>query len=348
MYIQSAAQISSQQPLSEAWFDTPILHDTVYVRAIEPNYKDYLEPNMARRMGKILKRAIVTARTAVQQSGGAMPDAIISATGLGCIESTEIFLEAMIRDGEELLPPTHFMQSTHNTISSQISIDMKCRGYNSTYMQKGVSFENALLDAYLQLSAGRLKTALVGGYDELTPHYQIILSRLGYWRANGENVRLQRGEEAFASETSVSFMLSAEKNADSICQINNLDILYKPSIETLQSALNELLRKENLSIHDIDVVMTGMSGHKANDDVYRSIVPHLFGDKTLAVYKPVFGESYTASAIGLYVAATCLHKQRIPDYMLLDKNRVNTPVKTILFYNQYENKNHAFTLLTKC
>jgi len=179
VYIQSAAQISVQQPLSDAWFDEPIIHDTVYVRAIEPNYRDYIEPSKLRRMGKILKRAIVTAQVAANNSGIAMPDAIISGTGLGCIENTEIFLEAMVRNGEELLQPTYFMQSTHNTIGSIASIDMKCHGYNNTYTHKGVSFENALLDAYLQFTAGRIKTALVGGYDEMTA--KISINFKSYW-----------------------------------------------------------------------------------------------------------------------------------------------------------------------
>lgn len=348
VYIQSAEQISAQQPLSDAWFESPIMHESVYVRAIEPNYKEFLEPNQARRMGKILKRAIVCARTAVKNSGIVMPNAIISGTGLGCIESTEIFLEAMVRNGEELLQPTHFMQSTHNTIGSMISIDLKCHGYNSTYLQKGLSFENALLDAYLQFSEGRIKSALIGGYDEMTPKYQLMLSRIGYWRANGEGVHLKRDEETFASETSVSFMLCSKKNEKSICKIAGIDILYQPNVEDLQSALNELLRKNQLSIHDVDAVMIGINGNKENDTVYYQNIPFLFDKKPLLIYKHIFGESFTVSGLGIYAAATCLKRQRIPKHIFLNENDDIHYLKTILFYNQYEGKNHALTLLTSC
>jgi len=348
IYIQSAEHISVQQPLSDAWFDSPIMHEKVYVRAIEPNYKEFLDPIQARRMGKILKRAIVTARIATKNSGITMPDSIISGTGLGCVESTEIFLETMVKNGEELLQPTHFMQSTHNTIGSLIGIDMKCHGYNSTYTQKGVSFENALLDALLQLSEGKIKSALVGGYDEMTPKYQLMLSRVGYWRADRDGVSLKRGEETFASETSVSFMLSSEKKETSICRINNVDILYKPSIDELKFALSELLKKHNLSIDDVDAVMLGISGNKANDEIYNNTAKILFPKKPLAIYKHIFGESYTASGLGIYVVATCLKKQRIPKHLLLNGNEDINQVKTILFYNQDEGKTHALTLLTLC
>ena len=340
VFIQSVEHISIQQPLSDVWFDEPIVYDSVYVRAVEPNYKEYIEPYKARRMGKILKRAIVTANVAVKKSGISVPDAIISGTGLGCIENTGIFLEAMLRNGEELLQPTYFMQSTHNTIGSLISIDMKCHGYNSTYTHKGVSFENALLDAYLQFAEGRIKTALVGGYDEMTPNYHLLLSRIGYWRAHSENVTLKKGEEAFAGETSVSFILSSEKNENTICRIDEIHLLYKPSVNDFKKLLN--------SINDIDAVIVGVSGNKENDEVYFRNVPVLFPDKPLVGYKHVFGESYTASGLGMYAAATCLRKQRIPQHLLLNGGKEINNVKTLALYNHWEDKNHSLILLTSC
>jgi 3-oxoacyl-(acyl-carrier-protein) synthase len=296
-------------------------------------------------MGKILKRAIVTARTAVKNSGIAMPDAIISGTGLGCLENSEVFLEAMVFNGEELLQPTHFMQSTHNTIGSLVSIDMKCHGYNNTYMHKGLSFENALFDSYLQFAEGRIKTALVGGYDEMTPKYQLFLSRIGYWRAHREDVVVKKGAESFASETSVSFMLSSEKDEETICRIGGLNILYKPSENDLQLAMQELLKQNACSIDDVDAVVVGISGNPNNDEVYRHNAT-LFAGKPLVGYKHIFGESYTASGLGMYVAVTCLRKQHTPQHLLLNDSEEIHGVKTLLLYNQSEGKNHSFTLLT--
>ncbi len=347
VYIESAEHISIQQPLSDTWFDDPILYNSIYVRAVEPNYKEHLEPSQARRMGKILKRAIVTSRAAVKNSSISMPDAIISGTGLGCIENTEIFLEAMVRNGEELLQPTHFMQSTHNTISSLIGIDMKCHGYNNTYVHKGVSFESALLDAYLQFSEGRIKSALIGGYDEMTPSYFLLLSRIGYWRPNTEGTMLKRGEEAFAGETSVSFMLNAEKTVQSICRIGGINILYKPSAKTLQNALTKLLQQNDCTLNDIDAIMVGINGNKNNDRVYEESASTLFPDKPLIGYKHIFGESYTASGLGIYTATTCLKKQHIPKHLLLNTEKEIVNPKRILFYNQIEEKNHSFILLEK-
>ena len=160
IYIRSAAQISVQKPLCEDWMTDPIPHSGEYLRSQDPDFKQFLNPMQARRMGLILKRAIAVSLTALKDVGIECPDAIFTGTGLGCMENTENFLSAMCRDGEEMLPPTYFMMSTHNTISSAVAILLRCNGYNCTYSQKDISFESALLDAFIQLQAGRMATPL--------------------------------------------------------------------------------------------------------------------------------------------------------------------------------------------
>ena len=66
------------------------------------------------------------------------------------------------------MKPTHFMQSTHNTISSLLAIRFKCHGYNATYSHRGASLESALMDAYMQIALGDIDNALVGWFDEKT------------------------------------------------------------------------------------------------------------------------------------------------------------------------------------
>ncbi|MDR1865458.1 MAG: beta-ketoacyl synthase chain length factor [Bacteroidales bacterium] len=348
VYIRAAAQISIQEPLSDEWFGNPLRYDRVYVRAQEPDYKLFLAPGKLRRMGKVLRRAVVSAQAALRQAGIAMPGAIVSATGLGCIENTEIFLKALLSDGREFLHPACFMQSTHNTIGSLIAIELNCHGYNTTYAHKGASFESALLDAYLQCRSGSIPSALVGGYDEMTPDYHLMLSRIGYWRADGEGVLLRRGEEAFAGETSVSFVLTSEKNDRALCRLAAVEMLYRPSMDGLQDALERMLQQNGYTLDDVDAVLTGVSGNRENDGVYREIIRSLFPGKPTAIYKHVFGESYTASGLGIYAAAVCLHRGSIPQHLLLHPSGGAKNVRRILCYHQYENKNHSFVLLTSC
>lgn len=341
IYLLAAKQISVQPPLTDEWMDAPIRYREPYVQAIDPDYKRYFAPNVARRLGKILKRAMLTARLVREASGVANPDAIITGTGLGCIESTEAFLNALVRGGEELLTPTHFMQSTHNTISSLIAIDAGCKGYNSTYAHKGISLECALADAFTQLECSRIQTALVGAHDEMTPTYFTLLKRTGY---------LGRTPGGFSGEVALSMMLAATRSKNALCRLRGVEMAYGPAnSDAPRQALTRLLQRARCSPNEIDAVMTGLSGLPANDQVYARICPELLPNKNLLRYKHLFGEAYTAPGLGLYAAAVCLYRQRIPAHLFVDHKRgEQRGVGHILCYNQLEEKNHAFILLSPC
>ena len=227
IYIRSAAQ----KPLCEDWMTDPIPHSGEYLRSQDPDFKQFLNPMQARRMGLILKRAIAVSLTALKDAGIECPDAIFTGTGLGCMENTENFLSAMCRDGEEMLPPTYFMMSTHNTISSAVAILLRCHGYNCTYSQKDISFESALLDAFIQLQAGRMGNALVGSHDETTPDTYRLLRGAGYF-----------DDTVTAAEASSAFVLSADSGSLSLskgplCELADVQILHSPA--NLESIVKE-------------------------------------------------------------------------------------------------------------
>ena len=141
--------------------------------------RDYIKPMEARRMGKLMKASLLSSLKALKLAGVECPDAIITGTALGCWENSEALLMQMLEEGEVMLSPTNFMQSTHNTISSNIAIRLGCHGYNVTYTQSDDSLEWALRDARLLLQSGRYKTILVGCHDETTPLYRSLMARLG-------------------------------------------------------------------------------------------------------------------------------------------------------------------------
>lgn len=284
VYIKAATQISMQQPLSEAWMTAPVEHTEPYVRSLDPNFRDWLNPLESRRMGKILKRALVTAQKVMHDSGVQQPDAVITGTGLGCIENTELFLDQLCREGEEMLKPTYFMQSTHNTISSLISIHDHLHGYNTTYSHKSVSFDSALLDAFTQLRLGDIQTALVTGNDEMTPSYFNILQRAGYVGQPGQ---------VAAGETSVAMMLTTDP-ADALCEIEEVSMSVRGVQQPFAPA---------------DLLVLGTNGVPQNDQLYREVAQQMPGVETFE-YKRLFGESYTVSGLGIYAAAHLLSQGR--------------------------------------
>ena len=141
--------------------------------------RNYVKPLEARRMGKIMKSSLLSSLKAMEQAGIEKPDAIITATALGCLENSERLLNQLQEEGEVMLKPTYFMQSTHNTIGSGIAIFTKCHGYNVTYTHGKDSLEWALRDARMLLKSGKAKNVLVGLHDETTPLYRSLMQRVG-------------------------------------------------------------------------------------------------------------------------------------------------------------------------
>ena len=143
------------------------------------DYKDVIKPMEARRMGALLKAATLTSLKALRQAGIDSPDAIVTATHYGMIDTSEKFLTDLCQNGEDLLKPTLFMQSTHNTVGSSIAIRTQCHGYNITYSQGARSLDCAMEDARQLITTGRAKTVLVGLHDESTPILRRLLASLG-------------------------------------------------------------------------------------------------------------------------------------------------------------------------
>ena len=344
IFILSAKQISMQQPLSEEWMDTPIKYDVPFTRSIDPGFKEYVSPIEARRMGRILKRALATSKEALKEAGCDTVDAIMTGTGFGCIENTEFFLDALSNEGEQLLKPTYFMQSTHNTISSLVAIQTKNYNYNATYAHKGISFESALHDAWLQFRLGKIGSAMVGCHDEMTETFYRIMKKGGVMGQDDER----------CGEVAVSVVLSrhceerSNPETKPLCCLTGLKMLHLPTMNDLMDAVTTMLQSAERSLADVDYILTGISGNHENDKAYLAETKTLFGDKPLLKYKHLFGENFTASGLGFYVAAQCLKVGHVPAECFVDANLVSDKRPTcLLLFNRSDGNDYTMVLLEK-
>lgn len=132
---------------------------------------DFIKPMEARRMDKLMRGAMLVSLRALKSAGLEKPDAIITGTSLGSLESSMLLLNQMLEEGEASLKPTLFMQSTHNTMAGSLAVRLGCHGCNLTFSQRDESLYWAEEYAKMLIRIGRCKTVLVGCFDSSTPRY---------------------------------------------------------------------------------------------------------------------------------------------------------------------------------
>jgi len=344
------ACISAQKTFDSNRFPDEITecNDSRCLKCIEPVYKKYIDPMVSRRMSRIVKRGIYSAKSCMEDAGIETPDAIITGTGLGCIEDTEKFLSSLIKDGEKLLNPTPFIQSTHNTVSSQISLFLKCHAYNITYSHRGLSFESALSDSLMMLNEKTAEHILLGGTDEITANVFDITNRLGHWKkenCSNLNIRESRTKGSVAGEGSVFFLLSGKANTHTYAKIVSVETLSEQlDAESVKKETLSFLEKNNLNPADIDLLLLGINGDSSFGHIYHSLTGTLFSNNACATFKHLCGEYHTASSFATWLAAVILKERSVPAIIRMD-NKPIRQLKNILVYNHYRNITHSFILL---
>ena len=352
IYIRSTGNISPQNTYEQtAFLQKPIWYDSNRLHAVLPDYKGLIDAKLIRRMSRIIKMGVAAALQCLKAGDVQIPDAIITGTAYGCLEDTENFLKRLIENEEEMLSPTAFIQSTHNTVAAQIALLISCHNYNNTFVSKGFSFENALLDAQMLLLENNVHNILVGGVDELTDTSFKILSRFGLYKKetfNTAHLYTDTSRGTVAGEGASFFLLSNQKqDTDSVC-LDGFATLYKPdNNDEVEEFISSFLKAHNINISDIDIVITGKNGDTKNNAVYHHLDNTIFSNKQTVNYKHLCGEYPTASSFALWLATNIIKTNSVP--ACLSENVVkNKQIKTVLIYNNYQNIHHSIYLVSAC
>ena len=351
IFINGSGCISPQNTLNGFNPDEEIFETkTNFLEIQKPNYRDFINPKLLRRMSKIVRMGIVAAKTAMDEAGIDKPDAILTGTGMGCQRDTEKFLNSMIENKEGLLAPTAFIQSTHNTVGGAIALGLKNHETNLTYVHRTFSFESALLDSILLLSNGNTKNILLGGFDEITEESWLIKTKIDFYKkeaTNNLNLLNDNQSGALAGEGSSFFVLCKEKNKNTLAEVIGTKMFYRPgSNNAIQENISNFLNTHSLTTKDIDLVILGYNGDAEFDKIYSGLEDNLFAKNTTAFYKHLSGEYDTSSAFAMWLAAGIINKNKVPD-AILKKGKAKGEIKKVLIYNQFRNINHSLILLRK-
>lgn len=349
VYINSAACISAQDTLNEDFFRNLKPENSVQVlKAIEPNYKEFIPPAASRRMSKTVKMSSVASQYALKEAGIENPDAIITGTGMGCSQDSEKFLKNVLDNHEEFLTPTYFIQSTHNTVTGQIALGLQCHAYNFTYVNTSSSLEFSFLDGKLQINDGEAENVLVGSTDEQTERV-MELYQLNKTIKKEENLPVDflnsKTEGVIWGEGASFFVLGKDKTESSYAQLTDIQITNKLDLEETQQFIKDFLAKNNLTNNNIDAVILGFSGDVKSDVYYKNAMD-LFDNSALLYYKHLSGEFNTASGFSTFMACHILKNQEIPEVMIINDLK-KEEIKNILLYNHLGGNDHSLVLLGK-
>lgn len=349
VYINSAACISVQDTLNENILQNLNPQNTVkIIKAIEPNYKEFIPPAMIRRMSKTVKMSSVASNYALKEAGIEKPDAIIVGTGMGCSQDSEKFLKNVIDNHEEFLTPTFFIQSTHNTVAGQIALGLQCHAYNFTYVNTSSSLEFSFLDAQLQINDGEAKNILVGSTDEQTDRTMELYCLNNTIKKETDLPADHLNSKTYGviwGEGASFFVVGKDKTESSYAKLTDIKISNRLELNETQEFIQEFLSKNNLSVNHIDAVILGFSSD-ADSDAYYTKAMNLFPDSALLYYKHLSGEFNTASGFSTFIACHILKEQQIPKVMMINSIQ-KEEVKNVLLYNHLAGDDHSLVLLEK-
>lgn len=245
--------------------------------ATEPDYTGIITPMQLRRMSKAVRLGIYTGKKCLEQAGVERPDAIVVGTAMGCLHDTEFFLGKMISQDEQMLTPTSFIQSTHNTVSGQIALLLGCNGHNLTFVQRGHSFAHALLDAHLYLTDHPEHTVLVGGLDELSPGSQKV------WEAFRVN---DRSQNSTAAAEGAAFFLVGKRPQKGAWRLRDLEFPTVRKEEEAFEIIENFIQKD-----EKDSIQKHYTGYPLSKIQQQ--------EKPLLFYKEQTGNYATADALAL-------------------------------------------------
>ena len=307
VYIKSTGAFYPEKDPESGIFKTP-----------KPLIKEFVDPRESRRMSKIIKSGIYSGMTALQKCGISTPSAIVTGTGLGCLGDTVKFISSIIQYNEENLNPAPFIYSTHNSIGGQISIITGCKGYNSTFVHRGISFESALFESFLMVKEKSEGDILTGGADELTDEYLKITERMGLFKEN-----------CYPGEGSGFMVVSGEKG-DSSVELADMKLVPSFDRSKVEKHLGTFIEKNHITPENT-LFFAPFNGDSSCDNWKKNIISK-FNWKKIVAPKENCGEFMTAGALSSVKAAETIMEQK---------------AENILLWNSFLNMESAFIFMRK-
>ena len=343
LYIQKTAQISPQETILHKDVDTINAAVNGKLLAKEPLYP-FIPAGILRRMGKSVKMGVGAALTIIEKDE---LNGIIIGTANGGMNDCMKFLQQIVDYEEGMLSPGNFVQGVPNAIASQIGLLTNNKGYNNTHVHEGLAFENALMDAAMQLAENKNNSYLVGAVDEISDFYHNIEILKGNFNTDNilaKDFYTNKQKGTIAGEGAALFVVNNQQEG-SIAKLIGIDTFNNTDHEYLRKRLLDFKTKylENASL---DLIISGENGDERYDNYYATMEFTVGKDIPVAHFKHLCAEYSTANSYSFWLACQLFQNQEVPAHLLKTKNQPKQ-INRILIYNTYFGVQQSIILLEK-
>jgi 3-oxoacyl-[acyl-carrier-protein] synthase II len=268
----------------------------------------FLPKRALRRMDPFVRMALLSAYLAVEDAGIVFPDpdrvGVVIGSGYGPLRTTFAFQDSLIDFGDKCASPTHFANSVHNALASQVSISMNLQGPGQTVTTLGLSAAGAFLTALSWLEKDDADFVLVGAGDELCPVRAYAEARMlaeagGRMDADGAIRPFLFDACTYApGEGFVTFLLGKEGAPNRYARVSRV-LMGKGALED----------EEEARLPDsLDLLILAANGNRAEGAAYRHLAQKA---RRTAAYAPFYGSMPTGDAFDIAIAALALKESRL-------------------------------------
>jgi|GEM_PF-3207542 len=297
------------------------------------DYKEHIEARQLRRLSKVAKMGIYSAKDCLAKTKKQVAESLIVATSTGGFSALDNFISRMIEKQEQNLSPVYFLQSLLSDVTGQIVLSLGIEGYTTTYTNRGGAFESSLLDAQILLEEQPDQTVLVGGADELPISYSDIIRHSGFLDTESQQ---DEPSEVRLGENAIFFALNKEVAKGDVL-ITDCQSYLGLGPTQAQEKLEAFLEANEGATPDL--VFSGFY----NEEQFSTYFPGLGAKKNVVLFKQYCGEFPTSTAFGVWLAEQVLRGEISPEALELPKT---LHPQRILIINQFRASNFSFTLLS--
>lgn len=303
----------------------------------------YLRPSTKFLLGA----SLLAMREAGLSNGEANPDnlGVTVGSNLAGLQSMANYDYTAITEGPHYVSPMDAPNTLANAPASHLAIRLKARALNTTIASGQCAGLDALGYATKMVRDGRARQIVVGGVEELSP--------AALWIYRNSEV-LTRGRKGAAgrpfapestgwlpSEGAAVVVLEPAEDAQArgvqpLAELAGWSSAFAPSqnlekrSNVLRRTARQALEAAGLSAQDVDVVVAGASGFRAQDQAEAQALNDLLKEKQeicVTAIKGTVGEAYGASGLFQALASVCmLNRGLVPPTRSEEETRATEPL----------------------